>query len=313
MHDISFVIPIRVDTPDRLENCGAILRFLTLHFPQAEIQVIEQDTVSKTSDLQRAFPAVIWQFEFNDKHFSRSGALNQGFLRATRPCVCAYDTDILIDPEALRRSASLIRRGSWPIVIPFNLIFVEVSGTYRRRLIADLDIAALSRISTLAAVPKDPELAARVLSGAIVMCDREIAVREGGYNRNMVSYGWEDIEFFKRFQKLGHYSFALGEFNLIHLDHRRGPDSRINAQYAINKAEFDKVVRMATPDLEAYVAADLRIGRDLDALSRRKLRRRQALCNWLTLRRPLHLANRASILLKTRSPREFLRNLTRAH
>lgn len=312
VHDISFIVPIRVDTSDRLENCDAILRFLTSHFPDAEIQVIEQDTAPKTDDLKKHFPNVLWQFTFNEGQFSRSRALNQGFLRTSRRCVCAYDTDILIDPEALRRSAEIILSGRWPIVIPFNLIFVEVSGAYRRRIIEDLNISDLSRISRLDAVPSDPDLAARVLSGAIVMCDRAIAVREGGYNRNMISYGWEDIEFFKRFERLGHYSHALGDFNLIHLDHRRGPDSRINERYASNKAEFDRILSMPKRALEAYVANELRIGPDLDPKLRKILRRKQVLRNWLTLRRALYLANRASTLLRTRNRREFFRSLIRA-
>src|SRR5271155_950509 len=98
MREVSFVIPIRVDTPDRLENCDAILRFLTLHFPESEIQLIEQDVQTKTEHLRRSFPNAVWHFEFNDKHFSRGGAINTGLLKSTRSCVCAYDTDILLDP-----------------------------------------------------------------------------------------------------------------------------------------------------------------------------------------------------------------------
>src|SRR5271155_266520 len=100
MREVSFAIPIRVDTPDRLENCGAILRFLTAHFPQSEIQLIEQDVHTRTPTLRAAFPGVVWHFELNDKHFSRGAAINTGLLKSTRPYVCAYDTDILVDPAA---------------------------------------------------------------------------------------------------------------------------------------------------------------------------------------------------------------------
>ena len=64
MHELSFVIPIRVDTPDRLENCGAILRFLTAHFPESEIQLIEQDVESQTGRLRDAFPQVVERLFF---------------------------------------------------------------------------------------------------------------------------------------------------------------------------------------------------------------------------------------------------------
>jgi glycosyl transferase family 7 (putative galactosyltransferase) len=309
MRDLSFVIPIRVDTPDRLENCGAILRFLTQHFPRSEIQLVEQDAETQTAVLRRSFPQVVWHFEFNDKHFSRGAAINTGLLRSTRRCVCAYDTDILINPAALRLAVSLIRSGRWPIVIPFNLIFVEVSGQRRANLIDSLDIADLSTITHLSHVPRHPEIASRVLSGAIMMCDREVVIMEGGYNRKMTSYGWEDIEFFKRFEKLGYYSYMLNDFNLIHLDHRRGPDSRVNEKYEINKREFDKVLAMSEAQLRAYSERELNLGPAVEPDRRRSVRKKRALNNWLTLRRAAHLANRAATIWRINGTQGFLRKV----
>lgn len=294
MHDLSFVIPIRVDTPDRVENCAAILRFLTRHFPDSEIQLVEQDTQTRTASLRESFPQVVWHFERNGGHFSRGAAINTGLVRSARKIVCAYDTDILIDPAALTLSAELIAKGRWPIVIPFNLIFVEVSGLRRHDLIESLDIGGLSTIGSLAEVPRHPEISSRTLSGAIMMCDRETVVMEGGYNRKMISYGWEDIEFFKRFEKLGYYSFMLSDFNLIHLDHRRGPDSRVNEMYDANKAEFDKVVQMSEPELREYVDKELYAGPPIDPGLRAHLRRRRALGNLIALRRPMHLSNKVA-------------------
>ena len=311
MRELSFVIPIRVDTPDRLENCETILRFLTRHFPESEIQLVEQDVQSQTVSLRKSFPRAVWHFEFNDRHFSRSAAINTGLLRSTRPCVCAYDTDILIEPEALRLSVSLIMSGRWSIVIPFNLIFVELSGARRKTVIDSLDITELSAIPHLSAVPKHPEIASRVLSGAIMMCDKDLAIMEGGYNRKMVSYGWEDIEFFKRFEKLGHYSYMLNDYNLIHLDHRRGPDSRINEMYEVNKAEFDKVVKMSESELKIYVEREIQIGPALDPDLRRRLRKKRALTNLLTLRQAAHLTNKAMTLWRINGTRGLLRKVFR--
>jgi glycosyltransferase involved in cell wall biosynthesis len=247
----------------------------------------------------------------NDKQFSRGGAINTGLLKSTRPYVCAYDTDILVDPEALRSGVSLIKSGKWPIVIPFNLIFVELSGELRKRLISELDITGLSRITHLSDVPKHPEISSRVLSGAIMLCDKEIAINEGGYNRKMISYGWEDIEFFKRFAKLGYYSFMLTDFNLIHLDHRRGPDSRVNEMYAINKMEFDKVTGMSVPELKDYVERELCIAPGVDPDLRRRLRRKRELINWITARRPLHLMNRISNLRRIKGSAALFRMMFR--
>jgi hypothetical protein len=311
VHDLSFVIPIRVDTPDRLENCGAILRFLTRYFPDSEIQLVEQDLHTQTGSLREMFPHVVWHFEADAGYFSRGRAINTGLLKATRRVVCAYDTDILIDPRALRTSCKLILENRWPIVIPFNLIFVEVSGERRAALIDSLDIQGLCAITRLSHVPRQPEIASRILSGAIMACDRETVLMEGGYNRKMVSYGWEDIEFFKRFEKLGYYSYMLSSFNLIHLDHRRGPDSRVNEMYDVNKREFDRVVRMSPAELRAYVDTELALSpSELGARSHR--RRRQASTNLLRLRRPVHFVNKVATHLRINGAGKLLGRLVPA-
>ena len=53
MDDLSFIIPIRVDSDDRINKCVTILRFITRYFPAAEIQLREQDMVS---ELARSLP-----------------------------------------------------------------------------------------------------------------------------------------------------------------------------------------------------------------------------------------------------------------
>jgi hypothetical protein len=309
MRDVSFVIPIRVDTPDRLENCDAILRFLTLHFPESEIQLVEQDVQTQTESLRKSFPHAVWHFEFNDKHFSRGRAINTGLLNSTRPCVCAYDTDILVDPAALRLAAALIAAKRWPIVIPFNLIFVELSGEWRQRLIASLDITDLSNITNLLEVPRHPDITSRVLSGAIMMCDRELIVMEGGYNRKMISYGWEDIEFFKRLETLGYYSYMLNDFNLIHLDHRRGPDSQVNEMYEINRAEFNRVLKMSEAELNTYVQKELLIAPPMDPNERLRVRRMRALTNLMRLRWATHVTNKAATIWRIKGPHGLLRKV----
>jgi hypothetical protein len=265
---------------------------------------------SRTEALRSSFPEVVWHFDFNDRHFSRSAAINTGLLRSTRPCVCAYDTDVLLDPEALRSSAHIISSGRWPIVIPFNLIFVELSGALRKRVIDSLDISGLSTISRLSAVPKHPEIASRVLSGAVMMCDRDLALRGGGYNRKMVSYGWEDIEFFKRFEKMGHYSVMLKGFNLIHLDHRRGPDSRINEMYEINKREFDRVRGMSEAALRMYVERELRIA-PVEADRRGHPRGGRSLNGALRFRRAAHIANKVATIWRINGLQGLLRKAFR--
>ena len=44
----------------------------------------------------------------------------------------------------------------------------------------------------------------------------------------MISYGRGDTELFRRMEKPGFYTVMLAEFNLVQLDHRRGPAGNLS-------------------------------------------------------------------------------------
>jgi predicted glycosyltransferase involved in capsule biosynthesis len=127
---------------------------------------------------------------------------------------------------------------------------------------------------------------------------REIVALEGGYNKKMISYGWEDTEFFKRLNKLGYYSVMLSDYNLIHLDHRRGPDSRINEMYDRNRQEFEKVISMSRRELRKYVENEIDIAEPEEKYRRNALRKRQSIINIFLAQKMYHLVNKIRIYIQ---------------
>ena len=290
MLDLTFIIPIRVDTPDRIENCRAVLRFLLGNFAQAEIQIVEQDSQIRTTELRTDFPNVRWRFDFNAGRFCKSAALNAGLRASDRSFACTYDADVLIDPRAMKRALALLRTGEHAIVIPYNFLCIDVAGSWREKVILDQDIGRLATIRSLARAPRGSGIGARVLSGGVVVFDRAIVLAEGGYNRKMVSYGWEDTEFISRFEKLGYFAPSLRDFSLIHLDHRRGEDSQINEHYTSNKQEYERVRRLSIRALRRYIDEELLSDGVEDPVSRARRRSELDRRNALGIRRVAHRA-----------------------
>lgn len=309
MADLTFIIPIRVDTEDRIHNCSTVLRFLEKNFPLSEVLLIEQADVSCTDDLASHFANVKKFFDHNTGRFSRSNAMNLGISLATRPYICMYDSDILIHPMAIYRSVMILKSRITRIVIPFNMIFADVSGKLKEEISKNLDVGRFGRISSLAAIPDNADLKIRILNGGILLADRNVIALEGGFNKKMISYGWEDTEFFKRFDKLGYYSFMLSEFSLVHLDHRRGPDSKINEMYDINRQEFEKVIAMNRKQLRKYVETDIDIALSEERIGRPALRKRQAMSNILFVQKLTHLANKIRIHVQVYGLGNFLSKL----
>lgn len=312
MKDLTFIIPIRVDTEDRIENCLTILRFLQQHFPQSEVLLMEQDAESRTDRIVEAFPSVKRDFVRNPDRFSKSVAVNTGIALATRALICMCDTDILLHPDAIRRAAEMLRKRRKRVVIPHNRMVLDVSGALKAEISSSLDMEKYGKVRRFVAAPIRADIILRDNNGGIFMADKEVLILEGGLNKKMISYGWEDSEFSRRLDKLGYYTFMLPEFNLVHLDHRRGPDSQINEMFDVNRSEYEKISAMSRRQLQSYVETDLDIAPVEDRKSRLAMRKRQAWVNLLTFQRVAHVINKVQVNLQINGVARFFRKFVYA-
>jgi glycosyltransferase involved in cell wall biosynthesis len=271
---LSLVFPVRVDGQDRLENLATSSRYVRQFLRGAELVLVECDDETRVSDEVKArFDRVI--FIKSIDAFSKSECMNTGLLQCTRPVVGFYDVDVLVHPAAMEWAIDKIQTGHYPLVLPFNGVFVDITGACRRDVIKRLAVGSLVH-DAVSAINLRPDSSARIVDGGVFVADREVMTMEGGYNVKMVSYGWEDIEVLLRLEKLGYYR-DYAPYNLVHLDHSRGPDSVRNEHFDLNEAEYRKVRAMSRRSLRRYVDEDLRIVTGAKAArQRRDLRRRKS-------------------------------------
>ncbi len=192
-------------------------------------------------------------------------------MQATRRFVAVYDADVLFDPRAITSAVRLLRAGPIRAVLPFNSIFADVSGDLASSIGSTLDVGAAGLVTNARRAPSLPGLRIRVVKGGVFLGECDVLQLEGGFNKKMVSYGWEDVEVIHRLTKLGYRVFQLRRFSCVHLDHARGPDSVRNEYFAANEAEFRKVIAMSRRTLERYVESDLGHRRSL--VQRRRVSR----------------------------------------
>ena len=258
--DLSFAIPVKIDSKYLLQNLSTVLRFLTTQFKDAEILVIEQDIESNLEKISIKYPDIKFFFMKQEGYFSKSKAINLGILNSTRKYFCMYDADVLISPEAINKSINILNKKNWRIVVPFNRIFIDVQGKLRENIINNPgNYYHLLKIKRVKDIPESTDITSRILHGGIVLADKEILEMEGGFNKKMISYGWEDTEFFKRFEKLGYQTKHINSNNIIHLGHERDSDSRPNEMYDKNKCEYLLINSMDRKKLKNYVDKELSI------------------------------------------------------
>ncbi len=251
--NISIIIPIRIDNSARLNNLNHCLSFIKSHFPKAEVIVIESAGKTKLENTRSNFHEVKFHFLENKGRFSKSDAVNYGIYQSSRSNIAIWDVDVIIHPGAIEKACRLITEQKFRVILPHNTIFVNIKGNLLEKFVKNFDFSLVPYVNRIKSKKNNPEAEFYSIPSGVVIFEKEALMNAGGYNRNMISYGWEDIEVLKRLNKLGHHYYIMGGYNVIHLHHPRGIDSKVNTFYDKNKQEYYKVLQMKRKELVDYI------------------------------------------------------------
>ncbi|MBV1776593.1 glycosyltransferase [Burkholderiaceae bacterium DAT-1] len=253
---ITFIIPIRIDSKDRLINLSTVIRQLSQEFTESEIIVIEQSDEQKAKDLAlKGNCRYVWQQ--SDTSFCKSLAINHGLKIRQHKICCVYDADVLISSKAISLGVNIIENSTFQVVLPYNQICTNITGKTKEFIIETLDFSNFSNFTNIRDAKSYKDATPHILNGGVILFNAEIAISCGGFNKKMISYGWEDTEFHVRLRKLGYPMYMLHSFSIVHLDHQRGADSKPNENYFKNETEFFHIKNLNKKQLAAYVENEL--------------------------------------------------------
>jgi len=263
---LSIVVPVRVDSEDRLRNLRIVLDYFESFFTGFEILVIEQDHTSRVGGVVEGRQGVSHVLRQSSGCFFKTRLSNLGVSLSQRPYAMVYDTDVLFHPLALKQACEMLRSDAATFVFPYNQVMLEL----RRDVVEQgLDITW----ELFGELPfcrpgerPDPAAGARFLygdadspcTGGALLFDRREFLLVGGYNENIISYGCEDAELYARLQALRARLGRVEGYNCYHLEHKRGRDSHYNAFDESNQRELRKVRALDEAALWAYVHNDFK-------------------------------------------------------
>lgn len=264
MQDVSVVVSLKTDTPERLRNLRLVADFYARMAVGAEVIAVEQGAVPAGAGV----PGVRHVFLGDDGCHWKTRNLNLGALLSARPLLVFTDCDALPHPEALARGLARLRGGADAVHL-FDGVMANVPARRAEEAASwDAFLAGVrhfppERIDPLRSQDDSEEFplygnASYLADGGCIAVTREAFAASGGWNPNFVSYGFEDQEFDLRLRRLGHRVERTRGFNLVHLDHPRGPDSRFATFYRQNEAEFARVAAMSPEDLRLYALRGFR-------------------------------------------------------
>jgi len=260
-HDVSILIPVRIENEDRLANLEAVLRYFDTFFLHHETVLVETGPESKCRHLGES-PGVLFEFIAYDGPFWKTRLLNRALAASTRDIVAMHDADTLFNPDALNAMATAFRR--FPDVvfgIPHNGTCLDVGGSARQRLLETLDFSTVPFVEegeVHRRYGEDVVCTSPYAAGGANYYRKTTLLELGGFNESFQSHGWEDFEIEARFVKMGYPPCVIKDSNVLHLHHERGPDSRPGPAYDRNELLYRRIARMTRDQLEEYIRSGLR-------------------------------------------------------
>jgi len=216
--DVTFLVPLRIDSPERRENADTLIKYTFRHFNTFFI-VLEADATRKY------FPEYEpegFHYEFIEdanEVFHRTRWINRLISMATTPYVAVWDADGIAPTEQIILAVERLRTGQAVMSLPYDGKFYscdKISCDLFKRIL-DIEIL-MKRIPVMRLMHGYHSV------GGAYLVNKEKYLLAGGENENFYGWGPEDTERVKRMEILNlPVYFSLGP--LFHLRHPMGKNS----------------------------------------------------------------------------------------
>jgi len=249
----TFIIPVKIEHPDRYRNAKTVLNYLNQHFcTQVFIYEISN---SGTNQTELDFLAGLENLTIKhwveklEPAFHRTKYLNIMLNEVQTPVVANYDIDVILSPHNYFACQEEILAGSAKVIYPYELGQgqIQVHQVFDHKEFAkshyDLDYVHLSGKFNL----NDS------ICGHCIFLDTKEYKKLGGENENFLSYGPEDKERMIRFQKITRSVIWKSGEKVYHFEHHRGSDSSAsNIHFGHNWEVYRNLEKMKEEELISY-------------------------------------------------------------
>mgnify|MGYP000908861605 CR=1 FL=1 len=248
--NVSFVVPVRIDSYERSRNLDLILDFIVQNF-DSKIFVLESDSQQKYQ-IKINNKQIKYIFVKDDKFiFHHTICLNYLYKHVDTPIIVGLDTDIIVPPEQIIEVVDQIECGKAIIGLPYNGLMYNSGPTYTRLFETSRNINALtSNIPYMY-----PMYGSLSLGGAFIVDTKEY-LKSGGDNQYFLGWGPEDFERVKRIEILYPHKIIYKSSGCIfHLWHPRMHNSKyadLNYEQ-LGKQEYLKICSMEMNELRTYI------------------------------------------------------------
>ncbi len=266
--NISFLMPCRIESEDRLKNVITSVGYLAYNFPKSKIIIKEVDTQSifklkAVPILEQLFGSIpsninhIFE-QSEEKFFHKTRILNDLLIESDTEIVYNYDVDVVYPISSYHTAYQMITKDGYDAVYTYGCGIYQWAVDYPIELF-DSFIQSKFNLDTLKPGCK---LQPSVM-GWGQMIKRDVEIEAGFWNENFISWGAEDCEFHYRLPALGYNVGRVDDF-VYHFEHGRTFNSHYHNPKFMDNHNLWQVIR--TLDKNAI----LRYYNDQDYVKKRR-------------------------------------------
>ena len=257
LKDTTFIIPVKIESEDRLRNVVTICCFLLENFDTKVIlkevdrtSVFKERALSQISDfLEGSIDNLIHIHDvpdLDDPVFYRMRYLNQMLSMVDTKVVANYDCDVILPLETYSIAQEMC-------MDEYDLVYPYGQGMWQKQVFATDETVSnfLSNDSDFTFLDVDSNMH-DAQWGHVQFFKRSSYIEAGMENENFRSWGPEDKERYYRFERLG-YNIGRVNDHVYHLEHSRGQDSDYaNPYHGDNVNLLNYLNRLTKQELRSY-------------------------------------------------------------
>jgi len=232
MKDLTFMIPVKIESEDRLRNVCSVLGYLISNF---DSQILIKEVDDEKNVQKFVFPLIYKKFGFlpdnlnylyekpSEEYFHKTKILNDLIKESNTSIVCNYDTDVILPVRSLQAAYELINKGISDAVYPYAVGCYQKAVRYSQDLFDEYFNTTMGDNDLITTLEKD----FYINSSTIGWCQ---VIRRKNYidsfmmNENFAAWGPEDCELHYRLQLMGNKVDRIHDY-VYHLEHSRSTDS----------------------------------------------------------------------------------------
>jgi len=246
LKEATFIIPIRIESQDRLRNVITTTAFLLENFDTNIIikevdseSVFIRDVVPVLKDFYDVDTHIFHIFEKSNKSlFHRQKVLNEMIVKANTEIIVNYDCDVLLPLDSYHEAYQSLLHHTHDVIYPYG------QGMYQKQVRADDEV--VSKFLETSDYQYLDEVSNLHTSdfGWVQFFNRQVYIDGGLENENFKAYAPEDKERFYRFNTLGYNIGRINDY-VYHLEHARGENSWFSNPHMVsNMEEWEKIQNM---------------------------------------------------------------------